>query len=181
MAQDQNKYAKKYARMLFNSCGPEGAGDVIKNLSVVCRITEESRELKNFFLSPLVSDDERSRGIDALSARLSFKEEVKRFLVFIAQRRAVAALPAVLKNFISIYFDRTRKTKATVVTPFKFNGEYERRLLESLKRLTKREVEIEYVYDPELLGGIVVKIGSTMYDGSIRGQLQRLRNRLAGV
>jgi F0F1-type ATP synthase delta subunit len=56
--------------------------------------------------------------------------------------------------------------------------EYEGRLKESLKKLVDREIELEYVTDPSLLGGMLVKVGSTMYDGSVIGQLRLLKDEL---
>ncbi|NOZ25443.1 MAG: ATP synthase F1 subunit delta [Nitrospirae bacterium] len=178
MAGKEKKFAKKYARMLFNVTGVDLAERAITELNIVNELMNASNEIKNFFLSPLFEEDERRKTIEGLSDKLDFCDEVKKFLVFIAQRKAVSVLPDIIRHFMNIYFEKKKKAKATVVTPFKFSGEYEERLVSSLKKLTGRDVDIEYVYDPELLGGIVVKVGSTMYDSSLKGQLRLLKEEL---
>ncbi|HEB75483.1 MAG TPA: ATP synthase F1 subunit delta [Nitrospirae bacterium] len=178
MAGKEKKSAKKYARMLFNVTGVETAERAMAELSIVNELMGASKEIRNFFISPLFDEDERRRTIEGLAERLGFCSEVKRFLVFIAQRKAVSALPDIIRHFMNIYFEKKRKAKATVVTPFRFDGEYEERLVASLRKLTGRDVDVEYVYDPELIGGIVVKVGSTMYDSSLKGQLRLLKEEL---
>jgi|Deesub1362A_J573_1020465.scaffolds.fasta_scaffold08259_3 ATP synthase F1 delta subunit len=178
MASKEKKYSKKYARMLFNVTGTEKAEETIHILSAIESLVETNKEIRNFFLSPLVSEEEREKAISEMASKTGMSEEVKKFIIFLASKRAIMALPDIIRHYTAIYFDRQRKTKATVITPVMFDGDYEKRLIESLRKLTDREVEIEYLHDPELIGGIVIKVGSTMYDGSIRGQLELLKEKL---
>lgn len=178
MASKERKYAKKYARMLFNVTGTEKAEETLQILSTIESLVETHKDIRNFFLSPLVREEEREKAISEIASRTGISEEVKRFIIFLASKRAIMVLPDIIQHYRAIYYDRQRKTKATVITPVIFDGDYEKRLTESLRNLTDREVEIEYLHDPELIGGIVIKVGSTMYDGSIRGQLELLREKL---
>ncbi len=179
MAKGAKKSAKRYARMLFNLTGAEKAEETIDILTQLADIIEENKEVKNFFYSPLVSPEERSKAIEAVAERFGFSEDLKKFIIYISNLKAMDALRDIIRHYTNIYYERQRKTKATVITPIKFNGKYEERLVEALKKLTQREVELEYIYDPELLGGIVVKVGSTMYDSSLRGQLNLLKEQLS--
>ncbi|HDH02229.1 MAG TPA: ATP synthase F1 subunit delta [Nitrospirae bacterium] len=178
MAGKEKKFAKRYAKMLFNITGVDKAERAIHELSIINDLMVKSKEIKNFFLSPLFAEGERRKAIEGLSKRLGFSGEIGKFLVFLTQRRAVAALSDIIRHFTIIYFERKRKAKATVITPFKFNKKYENRLVASLRKVTGKDVDIEYVYDPELLGGIIVKVGSTMYDSSLKGQLRLLREEM---
>lgn len=178
MAGKKKKFAKKYAKMFFNTTGVDMAERAITELNIINDLMGGSKEIKNFFLSPLFGEEERRKTIEGLSEKLDFSEETRKFLVFISQHKAVSALPDIIRHFENIYFEKKKKAKATVITPFKFNGKYEDRLVASLRKLTGRDVDIEYLYDPELLGGIVVKVGSTMYDSSLRGQLRLLKEEL---
>jgi len=178
MAGKGKKSAKKYARMLFNITGVDMAERAVTELNIINDLMNGSKEIRNFFLSPLFSEEERQKTIGDLSERLGLSEEVSKFLVFIAQHKAMSALPDIIRHFVNIYFEKKKKAKATVITPFRFNGKYEDRLVASLRKLTGRDVDIEYLYDPELLGGIVVKVGSTMYDSSLKGQLRLLKEEL---
>ncbi|PIP71230.1 MAG: hypothetical protein COW90_01095 [Nitrospirae bacterium CG22_combo_CG10-13_8_21_14_all_44_11] len=77
-----------------------------------------------------------------------------------------------------MYLEKKRRAKAVVLTSIEISKDYEERLKRSLNKLTDRDVDIEFVMEPALLGGIIVKVGSTMYDTSIKGQLRLLRDEL---
>ena len=68
--------------------------------------------------------------------------------------------------------------RATVITARAVDGDFETRIVESIKKLTGREIEINYEIDSSLLGGILVKVGSTMFDTSVRGHLRLLKEEL---
>jgi ATP synthase F1 delta subunit len=178
MATKTSKFAKKYARMLFNVTGVEKAATTLEHLKIIQHLVEADKQMKNFFMSPTISDEERLKGIDALAEKIGLSDELKKFLIYITERRAIVSLPDIIRHYTTLYYEKQRKAKATVISPVRFNGDYERRLLEALRKLTDREVEIEYVHDPDLIGGIVVKVGSTMYDSSIKGQLRLLKEEL---
>lgn len=178
MAAGMKRFSKRYAKMLFNVTGMENAEGAIRDLTLLNRAMAENRDIRNLFISPLISQEEREGVLNELSERFGLSGELKIFLLFISEKRAVTALPDIIDRFRDICYERKRKAKATVVTPLKFNGGYEKRLIKSLSKVTNREIEVEYVYDPELIGGIVVKIGSTMFDSSLKGQLRLLRQQL---
>ena len=101
-----------------------------------------------------------------------------RFVLSLSANAAVSSLPAVIQALTALYLERMKKAKAMVVTPVDTGGKYDDVLKSSLKRLTGRDIDIEYVIDPSLLGGVLVKVGSTMYDSSIKGQLRLLKDDL---
>jgi F-type H+-transporting ATPase subunit delta len=78
----------------------------------------------------------------------------------------------------AIYLEKKKRAKAVVLSPVEVGSDYERRLKDSLKGLIDRDVDIEFVMDQSLLGGVLVKVGSTMYDSSIKGQLRLLKDEL---
>ncbi len=178
MAARQKKFAKRYAKMLFGSTGVEKGEKALADLNVVSELMAGSKEIRNFFLSPLFTEEERKKTIEALSGKAGISEEVKKFLVFISGRRAVSVLPDIIRHYANIYFEKKRKAKATVITPYKFSAKYSERIKASLQKLTGKDVDVDYLYDPELLGGIVVRVGSTMYDSSLKGQLRLLKEEL---
>ncbi|RMG73015.1 MAG: ATP synthase F1 subunit delta [Nitrospirae bacterium] len=179
MAKGAKKSAKRYARMLFNLTGPERAEETISILTALADMIDENKEIKNFFYSPLIAEDERLKALEAVSEKLSLSEDLKKFIIYLSKVKGIDALRDILRHYTNLYYESQKKTRATVITPVKFNGAIEGRLLDALKRMTNREVELEYIYDPELLGGVVVKVGSTMYDSSLRGQLNMLREQLS--
>lgn len=181
MAAVEKKFSKKYARMLFNATGVEGAEDAIYCLKTVSVIIEKDAGIRSFFQNPVITDSERDETIRSLGKKLGFSDEIVRFLIFIAGKRAVSVLGDITKDYIYIYYEMKKLSRATVYTPIEFSREHERRLMESLRTITGRDVEVEYIKDPDLIGGVVVKVGSTMYDSSLRGQILLMKNQLTGT
>jgi len=177
MGTKNNKAIKKYAKMLFNITGVKKAEKVCKQLSLLNKLIMD-KKIKNFFISPAISEDERKKGIDIISEKLSLFEEVKKFIIFLVNKGAITELEDILKYYTELYFEKKQKVKATVIMPIKVSNKYKKKILTSLKKLTEKDVEVEYLYDSNLIGGIIVKIGSKMYDSSIRGQLRLLKEEL---
>lgn len=178
MATKRSRQAKKYARMLLNAVGLEEAEKVIAQVSVLSQAIEEEKELKNFFMSPSVSDEELDRGIEAIAQRIGASEPLKKFLSFVARKRLMGIIDEILRIYTQMYYDRSRKARAVVKSVVPLNGGVTERLRVALQKITGRDVEIEFVQDPELLGGILVQVGSTMYDNSLKGQLRLLKEEL---
>ncbi|MGE5894074.1 MAG: ATP synthase F1 subunit delta [bacterium] len=173
------RFAKRYARALFNSIEFARFEEEFSHLAAVRDLLKKSREIEVALVSPLFTHEEKATTISILSKSLRLSEEVKKYLTFLAQEGAVAFLDDILRLALDLYHERKRKAVATVITPVQFTGELQERLKSSLKKITaKDEVEIVYVRDASLLGGFVVKIGSTMYDSSLKGQLRLLKDEL---
>lgn len=178
MATKKARQAKKYARMLLNTVGLEEAEKVIAHLTVIAQAMEEQRQLRNFFMSPSVSDEELEQGVDAISQKIGASEALKRFLSFVAKKRLMGIIGDILRIYTQMYYDRSRKAKAVVTAVVPLNGGVSERLRAALQKITGRDVELEFRQDPELLGGMVVQVGSTMYDNSLKGQLRLLKEEI---
>jgi F-type H+-transporting ATPase subunit delta len=174
----KQKHSKRYAKMFLNAVGVDKAPDALKELSILKALMEQSREFRNFLVSPMFSEDERGKAFEEVGRTLDLSSETVKFINYLAGKNATSALGEVTDKAVALYADMKNLAKATVITPVAIGTEYEGRLKESLKRLVNREVELEYVTDPSLLGGMLVKVGSTMYDGSVSGQLRLMKDEL---
>lgn len=172
------KHAKRYAKMFLNATGLGAAARGLKELSVLKALMEKSPEFRNFIVSPMFAEEERDAALDALGRKLDFSDITIRFVKYLSEQGASDALDEVADRAVALYAEMKKLAKATVVTPVPIGSEYDARIKESLRKLTQREVEVEYVTDPSLLGGMLVKVGSTMYDGSVKGQLRLLKDEL---
>lgn len=166
------------ARSFMNTVNIELIPDCLGELSTLNSLLEKNRDFKGFFLNPLFTSDERERVLKTLKETIRLSDGTVKFLRFLLEEKAISGLPEIIKKITILYLDKKRKAKATVVTPVSLDTKYDERLKLSLKNLTGRDIDIDYVVDPALLGGIVIKVGSTMYDSSIRGQLRLLRDNL---
>lgn len=166
------------ARAFMNTVNIDLIPDCLGELSNVNDLLEKNRDFKGFFLNPLFTSNEREKVLDVLKEKLRLSDGTVKFLRFLLEEKAISGLPEIIKKITTLYLDKKRKAKATVITPVSLDTKYDERLKLSLKNLTGRDIDINYVVDPALLGGIVIKVGSTMYDSSIRGQLRLLRDNL---
>jgi F-type H+-transporting ATPase subunit delta len=172
------KHAKKFAKMFINVIGMDEAPAALAELAAVEELMSKSSDFRRLLVSPIFSEGEREKALGQVAERLKLSEKVVKFLMYITAAGAVAGLPEIVKAAMAIYLDKKRRAKAVVMTPVEVTRDYEDRLKAALKKLIDRDVDVEYVLDPSLLGGVLVKVGSTMYDSSIRGQLRLLKDEL---
>ncbi len=158
--------------------GVEEMPKALVELGVVDNLMQKSAEFRSLLVNPGFSAEERAKAFQQVAAKAGLSEKVVKFVMHLTEIRVVAALSDVLKIATALYLERMRRAKAVVMTPVEIGKDYEARLKSSLKKLIEREVDIEYVIDPSLLGGVLVKVGSTMYDSSVKGQLRLLKDEL---
>jgi F-type H+-transporting ATPase subunit delta len=172
------KQAKKFAKTFINVIGVDEAPAALAELGVVEALMSKSSEFRSLLVSPAFSDGEREKALGQVAEKLKLSEKVVKFLTHITAAGAVAVLTEIIKAATAIYLEKKRRAMAVVMTPVEVTKDYEERLKAALKKLIDRDVDVEYVLDPSLLGGVLVKVGSTMYDSSIRGQLRLLKDEL---
>jgi ATP synthase F1 delta subunit len=172
------KEAKKFARMFLNVVGLEAAQQGLKELSAVNALMSGSRDFREFLQSPQFTSEERAKVLGALKGRYNFSDNTVKFIAYISEKMAASLLGGIISHALSLWLEKKRRARAKVFTPYPIDTAYEARLRSSIERLTGRAIDIEYETDPSLMGGVLVKVGSTMFDSSIRGQLRLLKDEL---
>jgi F-type H+-transporting ATPase subunit delta len=172
------KQAKRYAKMFINVVGMDGALQALAELAAIEHLMNRSDPVRSLLLNPGFSQSEREGAIRKIAEKAKLSENVVKFVIYLTENRVVAALSEIVKNATSIYLEKKKQAKAVVFTPVEVSKSHEERLKAALKKQLDRDVDIDYVIDPSLLGGILVKVGSTMYDSSIKGQLRLLKDEL---
>ncbi len=173
-----SKNAKKYARAIFNVVDLDSIEDALAQLNIVIGAMNKDREIHSSLASPLFSTDEKAKAVDVISGILNLSEPVAKFLKYVVSDGMAPLLPEITKRALILYQEKKKKAKATVVSAVEISQEMTSRLKVALEKLTAKDVDIEYINDPSLLGGFIVKVGSTMYDTSIKGQLRLLKDEL---
>jgi F-type H+-transporting ATPase subunit delta len=169
---------KKYARMFLNVIGIDEAPKAIEELKAVNALMEKSKDFRVFMESPGFSLEDRRAALEGFMPLLALSDFTVKFIVRLIEERIISALSQVINIVISLYLERKKRVKVSVITPTEVHEMYALMLRASLKELTGKDVDIEYVLDPSLLGGMRIKVGSTMYDNSIKGQLRLLKDDL---
>ncbi len=172
------KEAKRYAKTFISIVGLEDVPEALAELTIIEQLMLKSKDFKNLLVNPGFSQEERENAFKQVASRLGISERMTKFVLHLVDIRVIIALSQVIKTATAIYLERKKRAKATILTPIEISKDLEERLKVSLKKLVERDVDIEYVIDQSLFGGVLVKVGSTMYDSSIKGQLRLLKDEL---
>jgi len=171
--------AKRYARAFFDIAAEENRyeeyyGDLLKFSSIV----EESGDLKDFLDNPIFDNDDKKAVVKTVLDKISLSGIAANFLNLLADKQRINALPEIVQCYREMMDEALKKVRVQVKTAFPLSVELSDGLAKSLENLTGKQVEMTIEEDPSLLGGVVVKVGDTLYDGSIKSQLNKIRNLL---
>lgn len=172
--------ANRYAKALFDVALQEQAdlAQVDRDLQAVVAMMEASPDLAQASNRGTVTEEKRKSLIDAVSKAMTLTVPVAKLLVLLAQSRKLNLLPDLEKAYRERLLAHQNIVRAEVKSAAPLSAEKTKALEESLAKVTGKKVELSVSVDPELLGGVVATIGSTVYDGSVRTQLQRMRQEL---
>ncbi|HEY2119639.1 MAG TPA: ATP synthase F1 subunit delta [Candidatus Acidoferrum sp.] len=170
----------QYANALADIALEQGAAEpVLKQLSEFNNAYQESAELRNFLASPAVERDAKHGVIEKLVARMGASKIIRNFLFIMVDNQRTALLPQMLESFQAVLQQRQGVAEANVVSASVLNDGQKSQLQQTFEKLTGKKIQAKYSQDPALLGGVQVRIGDTIYDGSLRNRLNQMRARLA--
>jgi len=141
-------------------------------------LVQSSHELQNALLSPAVAPLRKRAVIARFASELPLTKIVRNFLYVLINRRRIGLLHDIRAAFDAEIDERSGIVRAQVTSAVPLPDPERAEMQSTLSRLTGKQVVAEFSIDQELIGGVVAKIGSTIYDGSVRGQLEQLRTRL---
>lgn len=172
------KGVKRLAKQFLNGVDISEVPQAISQMGAVAGLMEKDRNFRNMMASPVFSAEENSKVISYLGQKLGMTERTSKYMGYLFETGAMSALPVIVEAITDGYLEMKKRIKAVVTASAKISADYEQKIKDSLKHLTGRDVDVEFLVDPSLLGGVNIKIGSTMYDSSIKGQLGLLRDKL---
>ncbi len=171
--------AKRYARAFFKIAGEEQRyEDYARELGRFSTMLKESKDLGEFLANPIFALPDKKKVVEALLAKLDVSPLTANFLKLLVDKRRIGILSDIEGCYRDLVDNALKKVRVAVKTAFPLTGELSTRLQKGLEGLTGRQVEMTVHEDPTLLGGIVIRVGDTLYDGSIRTQLGNIRNLL---
>ena len=174
--------AKRYAAALFDLADERRILDeAAANLRQLKAMVTESVELSRLIRSPILSREEQGKAVVALAERAGFAPLVRDFLAVVARNRRLFAVPAMIEAYLENLAERRGEVTAEVAAAQALSATQIDLLREQLRRSVGRQVAIDVRVDPGLIGGMIVKVGSRMIDGSIRSKLQRLQMAMKGI
>jgi F-type H+-transporting ATPase subunit delta len=172
--------ARRYAGALFDVV--RTGGDIERanrDLAAFRDLVVQHAELARVFETPAVAPQKKRAIVEQILAAASdISPEVGRLLVLLADRDRLVLLPVVAEAFAARVLDARRAASADVVTAVPLGEAARAALAQALGRAVGRDVTIRERVDPSIIGGVVARIGSIVFDGSVVRQLDRLRERL---
>lgn len=177
----QASLAGRYAVALFELARDAKAVDVAEASLVRVRDTiAGSDDFRRLTTSPLVSREEAMRAIDATAGPIGVDSTTRNFLGVLARNRRLGHLPAIVRAYRTLAARHRGETTAEVTSAHPLSDDQVVELKQQLRQRVGREVAVDLRVDPELLGGLQVRIGSQLIDSSIRTRLNTLANAMKG-
>ncbi len=174
--------AQRYATALFELARDSGALDrVAADLTRLAEMIGESADLRRLIRSPVVTRAAQGRAVEAVLEKAELDPLVRRFIGVVVANRRLFALEAIIAAFRADLARHRGEITAVVSTAQPLSDTQRTALDGALRRAIGSKVSIETKIEPELLGGLVVKVGSRMFDSSLRSKLQRLQLAMKGA
>ncbi len=173
-----NRNLKRYAKSLFNSISIDSCEETIKKLTLFNEIIEKNKEIKSVLVNPLFTKKDKRISIDLIAHHLGLSEVFKKFINNLVEYNFITGLPEIINVLNDLYLDASEKSTVIVMATSKPDTKIEDKLKNTLKKALNREIELRYMIDTTLIGGLIVKVGSSMFDFSLRGQISMLKDEL---
>ncbi len=172
----------RYATALFELAVDNGQLDAVAgDLAGIEKMLAESEDMVRLIRSPLLGREDQARGIAAVLERAGCGELVSRFAGVLAQNRRLFVLPKAILDFRTLLARHRGETIAEVISATPLADAQLEQIRKSLSQAAGRDVVMNTKVDEALIGGLVVKLGSRMIDGSIRSKLKNLQLAMKGV
>jgi F-type H+-transporting ATPase subunit delta len=170
--------ARVYAEALFGAAKEKGNLDAIREqLGQFADALADNREMQLFFFSPYFSSTEKEEGLK--KAIGGADSELVNFLELLIEKHRMPVLFRIRRQFDSLWAKENKRLGVTVTSAVELDPEIAKRIGSEIEEQTGNSVELESRVDPEILGGLVVQVGNTVLDTSIKNSLEKLRKSVA--
>jgi F-type H+-transporting ATPase subunit delta len=173
--------SRRYATALADVVSRSGETEAIKTeLRTWAQLMAEHADLQNAFGNPAISHQKKEKVLEAVIARAKPSMTTANFLRVLLQNSRLTELADIIIRFEAVIEERSGVVSAEVASARELSDVQRRELKANLEKQTGKQVNVNFAVDPGLIGGVVARIGSTVYDGSIRTKLENLREELIG-
>ncbi|MEA2651436.1 MAG: F-type H+-transporting ATPase subunit delta [Chloroflexota bacterium] len=170
--------AQVYARSLFEVAREQDKIDVVRDqVGQFADALAESRELEVFFFSPYFSTEEKKAGLDRVLE--DAEPVVRNFLELLIENHRTPVLMRVRREYDRLWQDVNKLLPVQITSAVELDESVHARIGEEIGRQTGRRVQLSSTVDPDVLGGIVLRVGNSILDASVRTRLERLRKQVA--
>jgi F-type H+-transporting ATPase subunit delta len=177
MASVAGTYARAFADVILAS--HLDADRSITDLRAIAHLLAESSELRRVWENPAIPADQKRRVLDVIAQRDGVSKEVRNLVAVLIDHRRIHFLESIIRQLEKELDARLGFAEAQITSARELGAGEKREFEAQVGKLTGKKVRAQYAQDASLLGGAVVRVGSTIYDGSVKGQLERLKEAIS--
>jgi F-type H+-transporting ATPase subunit delta len=174
--------AGRYASAVYELADEQKQLDAVaEDLRHIRAMLDESVDLQRLVRSPLLGRDEQGRAVEAVLAKAEIGVLTRHFIAIVARNRRLFALHSIIAAYLETLATRRGEVTAEITSAAPLAEPQTKALGTQLAKLTGKQVTLDFKIDPSLLGGLVVRMGSRMYDSSLKSKLQKLQFAMKGT
>jgi ATP synthase F1 delta subunit len=167
-----------YARSLFEAAQEHDKLDAVRDqLGEIADAIAEDRDLQVFFFSPALSSEDKKEGLE--KAITGAEELVQNFLELLIENHRMAAVFKIRRELDALWDKENERLPVTITSAVELDDKTVKEIGDQIAEQTGRKVELSADVDPDVLGGLVVRVGNTVLDASVRRRLENLRREVA--
>ena len=178
MASVIGTYARAFADVAMTASNQLDPARTLQELHGIEALLKESDQLRRVLENPSIPGDRKRAVLDAITVRLGTTRQVRNFIAVLTDHRRLPLFSEILKQLEQELNDRQGFAEAQVSSARQLSDPEKQKLEAEIAKMTGKKVRARYEQDASLLGGAVVQVGSTIYDGSVKGQLEKIREQL---
>ncbi len=171
--------ARRYASALIDVVSKTGDTETIKSeLKTWEEMINSNVDLKSALANPSIAHAKKEGVLEGLLQRTKPSQTTANFLRVLLQNSRLGNLSDINRSFDTVMDERSGNVTGEVRSAHELNQQQRDQIRENLESVTGKRVKLDFIIDKELIGGVVARIGSTVYDGSVRTQLEKFREEL---
>lgn len=171
--------AKRYAKALFELAQSEGRlEECMEELKGLERLLDEVPEFERVFKSPIYPEEVKRQILNAIKERSEMSPLLSRFLELLIEKRRTDYLRDIVRVYEKLYDEYNNIVRAEVTAATDLDERVIEKIASSLKEMVGKTVIVEFRKDPDLIGGVIAKVGDLVLDGSVRTQLRNIKETL---
>ena len=173
------RYAKALLDIVMES--KADAPKALADLRAISNLIDTAADLKTALLSPAVSPSRKRAVVGRLIEEMNVLRPVRNLIFVVIDHRRITQLHSIVEAYEALLDQRLGLVRAEISSAHDLDAAQRATLEAELSRIAKKKAKASYTIDPALIGGVMARVGSIVYDGSVRGQLNRLRVKLASA
>jgi F-type H+-transporting ATPase subunit delta len=168
----------RYAKALLDVLYPSGAERGLEQLESFSALLSAETQVRQLLENPTIAADRRKGVFKEIADSLSYDTLVRNFLDLLIERNRLDLLGEIVNSYRKLLDEKLGLVRAHVTSATPLDAQQQHELAARLARVTGKQVRMDVAVDSSLIGGVIAQVGSTIYDGSIRQQLQTFKRRL---